>query len=382
MAFDSLAPTIRIQVEGIDLDVEVTQYVTKCVVELTVDMADKITLTVLNPQTNTLGSGYTGAFAFTDSKVFQPGNTILVYMGYGANEALVGAGVIQKYLPRFPQDGPAMLTIMAYDGSVLMMDGETSREGRVWENTAHEDVVIEVVNDYNFAGDVAVGTATEKNTTKKRGMSDWELVSGLARLHNFDCKVVWDEGSGLWKLHWGTPFWVQDKTYTFTYIVNGQDSTLLSFEPEMAITGQPSTVQVLYWDQDTRTWEKVEIKEDKEGESIKFTGSGALEDEITSSTQYRLSASGIAVDVIPGVHFDTAEDAQLFAERFFRARKDQFITARGKCIGLETLKAGHIHTIAGVGTQLSGDYEFTTVRHVFDAQSGYVCEFFAHKVLD
>jgi hypothetical protein len=63
-----------------------------------------------------------------------------------------------------------------------------------------------------------------------------------------------------------------------------------------------------------------------------------------------------------------------------RDHKDNFITARGTVVGLETLRPGQVHTIDGVGIQLSGDYEFTTVTHKFSGD-GYVCEFFAHKVV-
>jgi len=381
MAFDHLAPSIRIEVEGIELDVEVTNYVQKCTVELTQEMADKITLTVLNPQIDSLKGGLTGKFAFTDTKVFQPGNTIKVYLGYSADEVLVGAGVIQKFLPSFPENGAPMLTIQAYDGSVLMMDGEDSREGKVWEDTAHSDVALAVANSYAFITEIEP-TDVEKNTTKKRGMSDWELVSGLARLHNYDAKVRWSDDLNEWELHWGPDIFAQDKQYTFTYAADGVSNTLLSFSASMAITGQPTKVSVLYFDQDTRTWEAVELEESKDGESIKFTGSGELEDEILSSTSFRLAASGVSVEVVPGVHFDTAEDAQLYAERFFRARKDQFITARGKCVGLEVLKAGEVHTVAGVGTQLSGDYQFSTVKHVYDASSGFTTEWFGNKVVE
>jgi len=381
-------------VEGTELSADVTKYVTKCTCEQTVDMADKITLTVLNVQEDVLGSGYTGFFAFTDSKVFQPGNTILVHMGYGAEEKLVGAGIIQRFLPNFPEDGPAMLTIMAYDASVLMMEGEACRQGEVWEDTAHSDVVLSVANRYAFIANIESsesieGAATggfvrvgiEKNTTKKKGMTDWELVQGLARLHGYDVKVRWSEDLNTWELWWGPDIWDQQKQYTFVYN-QGQQSTLLSFQPEMAITGLPSTVKVLYFDQDTRTWEEMELKEEEgEGESIKFTGSGLLEDEIINSSSYRIAASGINVEVVPGIHFDSAEDAQLYAESFFRARKDQFITGRGKTAGLEVLKAGHTHILVGLGVQLGGEWYFTTVRHVFDAMSGYVCEFYANKVV-
>lgn len=374
----TIAPSITITVNGTDLEADVTQFVTKCVVEQSQEVADKITLTVANPREDTLGGGYSDVFAFVDSKVFQPGNEIVVSMGYDGEEQVVGAGVIQRFLPKFPDSGFPMLTIIAYDGSVLLMDGETSQEGMVWEDTSHTDVVYNLANDNSIIvdPDIAV-TNSEKSTIKKPGMSDWELIQGLARLHGYYAKVRWDEAVNDWVLYWGEDIWAQETEYTFEY-----GSTLLSFFPEFGIRNAPSGVKLQYFDQDTKTWEAVEFKEEKKGEEVKFKGPEKLEEEILSSTSFRIASGGVAVEIVPGMNFETAEEAQQYAERWFRARKDQFIMGRGKTIGLEYVHVGHIHNITNIGVQLSGRYQFTTVRHIFDNQAGYTTEFFAHKVLD
>lgn len=381
MAHEDLAPTIRVLIEGHDLPVDVTDMIVSCQAELTEEMADKISLSVLNPAEDSFGGGLTGQYVFTDSTMFQAGNTILVYMGYGLEDKLVGAGIIQKYMPVFPDGGSPTLTIVAYDGSVLMMEGEASRDGAAWEDTSHSDAVAAIATAYGFDA-VVDQTVTEKSVIKKQGMSDWEFINGLARLHGFEAKVRWDEDRRRWKLWWGANIWEQDKQYTFVYAADGQSNTLLSFEPELALKGQPSEVKVLYFDDDTRTWEEITFKDKDKGarEQFKYAGTKENLGEIRSSTAFRIAAGGISVEVVPGVRFETAEDAQKFGERWFRARKDQFIIGRGKTMGVETLKPGGVHNLQGVGRQLSGEYQFTTVTHIY-GDGGYICEFFGHKLV-
>jgi phage protein D len=385
MAYDDLAPAIRIFVEDTELTTDVTKYVTHCEVDLSMGIADQIKLTVVNPLTDKFGRGYTGEYLFLDGKTFQPGNEVEVWMGYGAATAFVGRGVIQKQLPTFPDaDEIPTLTIIALDASVRMMEGEDAAEAAVWDDVSHSDIVTEMANKYGFLANIETITNTEVKTVKKRGMSDYRFIQGLANLHGFTFKVAWDTGTEAWHLYFRSkPVESQEKAYTFTYN-NGQDSTLLSFDPQFGLRDTPSAVKVLYFDRATRTWEQVLVEEVKEGEKPKPNAKDVAEkmtEAVTSSTAFRIAAEGVSVEVVPERGFKSPEEAQLFAERWLRARKDHFITGRGKTIGLEKLRAGEVHALAGIGIQLGGDWEFSTVTHIFDSNSGYRCEFFAHKVM-
>lgn len=384
MAFDDLAPSIRIYVEDNELTSEVTKYVTRCEVDLSIGIADQIKLTVANPLTDKFGRGYVGEYLFLDGKTFQPGNEVEVWMGYGANAAFVGRGVIQKQLPSFPDgDEVPTLTILALDASVRMMEGEESSEAAAWEDLSHSDIVTEIANKYGFIGNIETITNAEVKTVKKRGMSDYRFVQGLANLHGFTFKVAWNPDLKAWALYFRSKAVdSQEKTYTFSYN-NGQASTLLSLDPQFGLRDTPSAVKVLYFDRATRAWEQVIVEETKEGEKGKASKdvTERMIESVTSSTAFRIAAEGVAVEVVPERPFKSPEEAQLFAERWLRARKNHFITGRGKTIGLEKLRAGEVHALAGIGAQLSGDWEFSTVTHIFDNNNGYRCEFFAHKVI-
>ena len=399
--FEGLAPSIRIFIQDDELTTDVTKYVTRCEVDLSIGIADQIKMTVINPLTNEFGRGYAGQYLFLDGKTFQPGNEIEVWMGYSGVETFVGRGVIQKQMPSFPDgDEIPTLSIIALDASVRMMEGETAEDSAAWEDMSHSDIVGEIAAKYGFLVDVEAISVTEARTVKKTGMSDYRFIQGLANLHGFAFKVQWDTTSQAWSLYFRSkPVNSQKKKYTFTYN-NGQESTLLSLDPQFGLRNTPSAVKVLYFDRATRTWEQIIVEETQAGEDPKpAKGKAALkkaaekkkkaaetnekmQQELKSATAFRIAAEGICVEVVPERQFKSPEEAQAFAERWLQARKDNFITGRGKTIGLELMRAGDVHALKGIGTQLSGDWEFSTVTHQFSNDNGYRCEFFAHKVVE
>jgi phage protein D len=376
VAFEDLAPTLRVEVEDQELSADVTSAIVQCRVDLARDLADMITLRIANPRVDELGSGVSDKFAYLTSKAFQPGNEISVYMGYGDPE-FIGRGVITKPMPVFPATGVPKLTIKAMDGSIHLMDGERAQEGRVWEDLAHSDAIIEIANEHGFAASVD-STDNEKKILKKRGMSDYQFIRGLANLYGYQFKVQWD--NGYWRILWGESIHEQTEEFILRYNA-GSDSTLLQFRPEWGIREAPSAVKVLYLDRDTGSWEEILLEETESGEDPKFKGSGEMEEEILSSPSYRIAAAGVSVEVIPERPFSTAEEAQRFAERWFQARKDHFLTGRGKTVGLPSLRPWDIHDVEGIGAQLTGQWELTTVSHIFNVGRGYSCDFFGHKVI-
>ncbi len=380
MSFELIRPTIAVYIGDVKLSNEVTGFITKVEAELTRDIADQITITMLNPLRSKIGVGDTGEYLFVDSKAFQPGNEITVFIGYDGVNQYIARGVITKYLPSFPSAGIPTLTIKALDKSVEMMESEDGMLGYTWPDMSYSEIVTNIIKAYGFDVGEIESTPTIKKTAKKTGISDYKFVKGLANLMGFEFKIRWDHVARKWKVYWRKPKPVQDKRYTFHYL-NGPDSTLLEFEPQFGLRDVSTEVKVLYFDRQTKTWEEMAIKEEKYGEGITFKGTERMLNEIRSSTAVRIDAGGTSVEIVPERPFNSAEDAYRFAVRWLKARKDNFIMGHGKCIGLETLAPGQVHTFLGLGTQLSGEYEFTTVRHVYDRDHGFITEFFANKVL-
>lgn len=413
---EDLAPFYALYVEDVFVEWDVTQYVQRVEFESAVDLVDLVQLTISNP-----------GFVFTEKedqppdwtahKIWQPGNHIDIYFGYGPLSAAIfaGRGIIAKHLPIFPEDGMPTLTIKGYDGSFLLMDESakiTIARNRKLSGTAkkdvaasykektHDQVVKGVAQKYGMEFDIDPTTKSD-TFIQKKGMSDFQLVKGLAAINSKDFWVDWDNTKKTWVLHWKNTN-LQDKPiYTFEY-GRGEDSTLLSFEAEFGLKDQSTEIQVMYFSKRNQQWEYISLSDTKEGPDLVLQkGSGQrqtarqrgikkqarqkrelVEEEIKSVTELRLVAAGHSIDVIPDKSFKDAKEALDFAQRWFQQRKDHFIIGRGKLKGIETLKARQTHTLKGIGQRLTGDYYFTHARHTFDSESGYDVNFVAHKVLD
>ena len=388
MAYEDLAPSIKVEVNGNELSQDLTSAIVRCEIDLARDVADMVKLTVANPIRDQVGVGYgDNEFVFLDNKAFQPGNDIVVSLGYGDDVEFVGAGVIQKWLPDFPSDGIPTLQIKAYDASVRLMDDETAGEAETFSGgdgvgLNPGQIVLEVIKRHDlFIGRIDP-VEVSKIITKKQGMNDYKFLRGLANLVGFDFHVRYDVVSKRWKVYFKQPTSEQTKKYTFRYAA-GPESTLLNFQPQWGLRDSPNEVVVLYFDPFTKTWEEYsEGGDDESGESrTYYPGSGNVRSELTSLSRVRIAAGGKSIEYVAERPFRNPEEALTFAKQWFKARRDNFLTGRGTLIGVEDLKVGDVHRLEGLGVQLSGDWEFTTVRHVFDVDQGYTTQFYANKVL-
>lgn len=390
-----LAPTISVKVQGADLPIETIEAISKVEVNLDREMADQIKITVANPFIDQLGAGYgsdSGRMAFIDSKAFVPGNRIDVFMGYDNQNEHVASGIIQKWLPDFPRSGFPTLDIQALDGSVLLMDGPDTKIARSYPNFDLDTIVKEVINRRGILPgqiDPLVHTG-QASLHKKEGMSDFQFVKGLANLTGFEFRVFWDTKKSAWVANWRKPVSDQAVKYVFTY--GTEAATLMQFQPQWGLRDFPSEVKVLYFDKSSRTWEEVNVGDKTPGSDLKYPGksvksqqqflnSGVIAQEITRMEQIRIAAGGVAVDVEPSRAFDDARSAQRYAERWIRQHRDNFITGEGELVGFPGLRPGDVHTLKGIGAQLSGDWEFSSITHLFRRQGGFETSFFANKVM-
>jgi hypothetical protein len=402
MAFEDLTPNARVVVSGVDLNDDMIAGVAEIEIDLSRDLADQIKLTVVNPQKDEFGVGYQNTFQAVDSKAWQPGNQVDIYLGYGDDLTYITSGMIQRWKPNFPKDGFPTLKLTALDASTRLMDGPFVGDARSFPGDVgfdYTDVATQICADYQIArGDVSSLLAPFMDTvTKKSGMTDYQFIRGLANLGAFEFKVFYDPISKLWKFNFRPPTTDQQKKYTFTY---GPDSyTLLDFEPSWGLRDQPSEVKVLFLDKYSGIYQQVSSKGvsskvkkatlsrvDQDGADfvpdMKWTDAGGVVDqEMLSLEKVRIATGGISVEVVPERPFPSIDFAETFAARWMKEHRDNFIVGTGHLVGLEAVRPGDVHRLEGIGVQLTGDWEFTTVNHKLAPGNGFVTEFTAHKVL-
>jgi phage protein D len=307
-------------------------------------------------------------------------------------------------------------------------------QGVPYLNKRASDVVAEIADKYGFDKDI---DETEKvlrsdsgdGIVQKKGMKDYELVKILANLNRREFFVDYNPASKNWVLHWKESGEKQTAGLVFRY-GSGKQTTLLSFSAEYGVRDQITELVVLAWDDKQQRWVSVLLLEDQAGPDPMWRQGGnrmerqnpvaikktttrsefdtsakkkghststkaqkerakeavslrnSIDHELSSATQFRLAAAGVAIDIKSDRPFSSLQEASEFAQRWFEAKKNNFLVGTGKVVGVESLRARQVHRLEGLGPRLSGDWYFINVRHTWNKESGYSCEFTARKVLD
>lgn len=379
--YDNLAPAFDLEVEGSSVGAGILRMIQRVEFESSDGSADMFKLRASNPD-----------FELSSAKVFMPGNEIGLWLGYGNELSHVGRAVITKTIPNFPQGEMPTIEIVGYSKDIKMMDNspEGSKKkggkgGRVWGggDVKHSDVVQDKAGDYEFEVDVDETPVSESELIQKAGLTDFQLVQGLANLNGFIFWVDADD-KGKWTLHFKDPKnIVQLKEYALVYN-DGDYSSLYEFRPEFLTRGAVTKFKVQYRNVEKGVLMEEEIEEDFDSPDTVFQGdtTAKVEDEFTNPAALKVFVGDFAFDIVANKPFKNDAEVKAFAAAWFRRMRDSFIIGGGTTVGLEDLRARQIHTIDGVGAPYDGKYYFAIARHVLDQSSGYTCEFEARKVTE
>lgn len=376
-----MAPTFAVEVEGKELEYGVMQFCESVEYESADGMADVARIRAVNPD-----------FLLSNAKVFQPGNEMAIWMGYGSELEYVGRVIIAKQVPNFPQSGMPTIQVVGYTKDSKMMDNEPKKPkkeggkgGRVFKDATFAEAVADRANDYDLGPEIDDTADQPHNFIQRPGVSDYEFVQGLANLNGY---VFWVEGleDGTWVLYFKKPeslASLQDKKYTFKYN-EGDNSTLLSFQPEFLIKGAITDMEVVVKDNRTGKVLKAEVKEESnKSPDIQAAGNptGEVTDELTTASDVKLFFNDFSFNVNTNRRFKTQKEVEEWAKQWFRRMRENFILSRGRLIGVGNLRARQTHSLDGVGNTYNGDYYFTKVKHICSKTEGYVIDFAARKVV-
>jgi hypothetical protein len=341
-------------------------------------MADLARLRCVNPESY-----------LSDLKVFQPGNELSFYVGYGVGGSqYIGTVSIVRVVPNYPQDGAPTMQVVGYSRDHEMMDNEPAKgEERINLGKNYGKAVKKVAerDRYQFNVDIDETPDSNRPIIQKAGMKDYELVKGIANITGYILWVDADRNQN-WTLHLKDPdkLKVQDKRYTFKYDFGDQGS-LLSFTPELLVKGAKTNLVVVAKDENTGKIFKAEInEEDVKTPEMDATGvfTESLKKEYNNASAIKLYFNNFSFDVVTGKKFTAQAEVVHWARQWFRRMRENFILSRGRTIGIENLMARQTHRIEGVSKAYDGEYYFSKVKHIFNDSDGYVCDFGARKVVE
>ena len=342
-------PRRRIVIEGQDLGKFLDDDVLSLSVEDHAEDADAAAFEITNRKNQ-----------WIDHALFDRGNAVEVFLGYGPQPPKLFEGVIAVVEPHFPGDGVPTLSITAYDRSYLMR--KKGDRDEAYPDRAPNDLIREIAQRYRFRAEeiVTPEETPERRYFQQESQSDWDFLKGLAKEIGFELY-----------LELGVLYFRKPRTRpeavpgTFAYRDN-----LQSFEPSLSAEKPVSKVVVRGWDEIAKQTFQVEVDDP-------FAADRDVLGE-QSGSDFMDEGFGDSVRILDDVVAANETHARAIGVAYFRRKEFELINATGSCVGDPELKAKRLIRIAGVGQKFSGTYYLTRVTHRFD-DGGYLCDFEAKR---
>lgn len=409
---DDIAPNFNLSIEGLDagkgkaLFEAVRPLVESVSIEYDEQEATLFELILINqPEEAVVNIGGFGSpvnwHAVLDSKAFQEGNAIDLFMGYAGVHRFMGRTEIVKWMPEFSAFGPTTFTIKGMDARHRMMIGNQFKTGnkigatvgsgrkrekkrKVFYTESDDLIVKRIAEKYGFGVDTdSVEKRAKGSRVQETGTTDWEFLTRLAQINRMDLSVDYDQAAKKNIIRFKTRQDIGSPIYKFTY--NGADGSLIEASPEFQLKDQSTDVEVLVYDRKRKRIERTVISDPVPAENVKLSGAGAgdleAKREITVGARVRFSAFGQTFEAISDRPFKSRKEAQRFASNYLRDNERELVIMQGRVVGIEDLRPLQVHQIAGLSTRIDGLYRFTNVRHIQAPGQIYSCEFTAHRVL-
>jgi phage protein D len=377
--YEKLAPAFEVAIEGSRLGRSLSELVSGVEYESIDGMADEARLTISNPD-----------YKLSNSSLWQPGNQMDIWFGYGTSLNFVGRVIIAKPTPKFVRDSMPTIEIKGYTKDFIMMSNKPAAGGgstRNFQVDSITDAVEQVASREVYKFDTLDIDKPDKlryASVQKADMSDYHFVQGLANTLGWLFWVDYTQDER-WTLHFKNPegLRVQGRKYTFEHS-NGDKSTLLDFEPELSLQGAVTRLQVQSRNPDTNALFVEEFDDTANTPDGKYKGDPAdVIDETlsTSGAVVKFVFGDNAIEVVSDKKFRTAAEMKIWADQWWRRKRENFITGRGTIIGVDDIRARQTHVLKVPMDAISGDYYFARARHVFSASEGYLVDFSARKVV-
>lgn len=361
------APAFRIEVSGKELTPETLREITDVKVSLDREKLGGFDFTIGNPWHY---KDPEVTFKYSDSKLFDLGNLVHVYMGYADDLKLMIAGIITKISPKFPESGPPTLSIHGEDNLVKLRDKKAGKgDVKYWTNKSDSEVAQAIAARNKIPIDVDP-IATKRPIIVQRNQDEASLLMELAARNDYDCYVHEDPKTKKDTLVFKKPTDGRASTSRNTYVFEWGKS-LVSFTPTLTVNRQWSKVTVRGWDPTTKS--KIEYtatKADLEGKKTGTSGPAVVEDKLAKKEETVLDCP-----------VQTQEEAKNLAIAMLRERAYEFATASGSSIGLPDMRPGDNVQIKGVGQRFSGDYYVSSCEHAI-GNNGYATTFNVRRSFD
>lgn len=335
------APRFEILVAGIDIVKEKLIEITSVTVEETLDGADRFSLSLSDPGAKWLDSG-----------LFDPGKEVEIRFGYVDRLTTLLVGEVISLRPSFPAGGTPELEVSGYD---LSHQFTRVRRERTFREMKDSQVVSAIAGEAKHKLKTKIDeTATVNPVVVQSRQTDFEFITMLAE-RNFYEFVVRER-----TLYFQRPQNEKEKAVTLEY-----GRSLLSFTPELNISGQVSEVTVRGWN--PRTREAIigrARRGGEQGREQQRESGGELVEGIYGTVEERVLDRPVF----------SRQEADNLARAVLNRLSEGLIKGDAECIGIPEIRAGAIIELTGLGKKFSRKYYVERATHTIGS-GGYTTTF-------
>ena len=356
---DFYVPTFEVRIGEKPVKPEVVNDIIQSSYKDGIDEVDSFEITLNNWDANKRD------FKYSDTKLFDPGKRVELWMGYHGQGQLrlMLKGEITSLRPSFPAGGQPTLSV---SGLNLIHRLRTEQVSRSYIKKTDNQIAREIGARLGVKiepKEPATGTQEPYEYLFQNNQYDILFLMERARRIGYDLFVVEPKEGGKRRpsvLEFGPSEKVQRATYELTY-----GKSLIDFQPNLTTANQVGSVTVRGWDAVRK--KAIEVTATRKDLTTKGVGDRADQQVIEQSFNQRK-------EIITDKPVQSEQEARNLAKQTLERIAKDMITASGSVVGLPDLRTGSVLTINGVGKRFSGRYFVTSTTHTIGG-GGYTTKF-------
>ena len=346
-------PAFQIEVNGSNLQADVSKNIQHLQVVSMPDTLDTFSFTLANALP---------AMRWThtsDAKLFMPGNSVSILMGYVDDMHEMMEGEITQVSPTFPESG---MPTVAIEGHSRMHRLRGDNKTRTFQKTTPKQIVEKIGKDADLEVQ-AVDVNLQQDYVIQPNQSDLDFLKSLAR--SLHCEVLVQKRTLIFRKA------AEADTKSFTLIWYGPQESfapppdtmpLKSFTPQMNALAPATNVQYRAYDMKSK---KAFVSNANSSNQRCLMGGNQ---SAAQAAQNAFNRSRTVVNVT--TPYDTQDEGDHHAKSAYNAKAMGFVGGSATTIGIPELWSGQVVELQGLGPLFNGCYYVQQATHTID-ENGY-----------
>jgi phage protein D len=291
-------------------------------------------------------------YLYLSGRPLDLGGTLAVSFVTDGVDRPIFAGKVSALQADYPAGQPARVLVLAED---RLQGLRLTRRTRTFDKSTAAKIAEQIANDHGLTPDVRLAGPV-RAVTAQLNQSDLAFLRGLVRS---DDGEVWLDGDTLRVRRRA------DRNAATVRLHYGRD--LLSFSVRADLADQVTEVAVTGWS----VADKAAVAETADSSAL----AGELGSGQRGGSALLASAFGDRAELLVRSAPLAGDDARALAKAAYLGRARRFVCGTGTTAGNPDLRVGVRARLTGLGDVFDGDYVVCRVRHQYDLERGYRCEF-------